>query len=197
MVSEPKGQLFVPVWIDAGIVKALISDAGTLPVTESAPLTELDVTLKASDITLPTSEQSPLTSIQSQGYGYIGSAWQKQPLIWGYSDVYSDTKYEADVPAADKVIQFDTVPTGEIWVVTVICAYSAQANVSRIEFQPKIDGVSVPLVYEPPAGALHATVWQGIAPMKKDDYLEVIFRGCALNDDLWAMVGGYKMSIDL
>jgi hypothetical protein len=84
MVSRPKGNIFVPVWVDGREVKALVDANGRISVNLAAQDNDIDVNLAASDITLGVTESSPLTSIQAQMYGYFNSNWQKQGLMPSY-----------------------------------------------------------------------------------------------------------------
>lgn len=79
MGSEPKGLMYIPVWVDAGVVKALVTDDGRIPVQLGGSDISLDVNLQASDITLPVSEQSPLTTIQARVYTFYNGSWQNAP----------------------------------------------------------------------------------------------------------------------
>ena len=68
-MSEAKGFIVIPAWVDSGQVKPLADNSGYFTVNIA----------------------EWLTSIQAQVYGYINSAWQKQPMQWGFTDTYLGT----------------------------------------------------------------------------------------------------------
>jgi len=117
MASEPEGRIIVPVWVDAGVVKALINDSGRLPVSLDGTNVTQDINLASSDITLPVSEQTPLTTIQSQRYGWVASAWHKEAIQRGFSNV-ARSYLTATSTAAGWVYAYTGVcPSGYIRVV--------------------------------------------------------------------------------
>lgn len=129
------------------------------------------------------------------GWGWDGTQWRKHALTWGYSDVYSQAVYEPNVAAGDKVLVFSAVPAGQVWVINHVCAYSGQANATRVEFLVEVEGVQINVVRAAYPTANLSVNWDGFLVMKPTDYIQVVFRGCVLNDDLWAQAAGYRMKV--
>lgn len=241
MVSQPKGLMYVPVWIDDGVVKALVLDSGALPVTETTPLTALDITLKASDITLPVAEQTPLTYIQARlltYYGaswqaaaieadgslhvhlksqeadvgiaqatpallqpginsYVGGGWQKQPLIWGYSDRILEQVNVNPAPAGQNNVYIGGVPAGEVWVIESMALIDFTSACTAVRFGA-YDGSSwmwFDEVLNP--GAAVYSFWTGSFRVKQGDSVGGVFMGVTLNDNILLNISGYKMDVDL
>jgi hypothetical protein len=197
MASEAKGLLWVPIWVDDGVVKALVLDTGALPVTETDPITEVTATLAATTITLKVAEQTPLTSIQAQAYGYIDSSWQKQAMLWGYTDRLAERLTHTKVGAGTYNMDFTAVPAGYVFVVTAISSYNSATQVSQ-EFMLRINAVSYPCYpYKTPA----ANAWNVTEPMhltlKADDKVRITFRACVDSDILIGIIFGYKMKVDM
>lgn len=141
MASQADGRIVVPVWSDGGVIKALIDDNGRVVVQLAGSDITLDVNIETSDITLPVEEQSPLTNIEARGYGWDGSNWRKNPMIWGYSDTIS--QYGEGTAAAAAIIRAfcATPPAGQVYVYQ---GYNAMHNdgVNRSIFIGVYNGVS-------------------------------------------------------
>jgi len=80
MASEAKGLMYIPVWVDDGVIKVLINDAGRMPVEEMSPVTSVDANIFFCEVTLPVSEQTPLTNIQARLYTHYGGTWTPVPV---------------------------------------------------------------------------------------------------------------------
>jgi len=175
MASEAKGIIYVPVWVDDGVVKALVLDSGALPVTES----------------------DPLTAIQAQAYGYIGSAWQKQGMIWSYADSYIDRQIAANVAAGDVYLSFTIVPEGEVWVITSFTTYSEQGNTTLLymSFFTATTDYLIKVVNAPEAYVTYSM--DGVLILKEGDRLRVRYEDASVGDDFAAFAVGYKMKLDM
>lgn len=57
-------------------------------------------------------------SIGAQSYGYISSAWQKNPITFGYSSILIKQFVDNAPSGGSPGLTGDTVPAGEIWVIT-------------------------------------------------------------------------------
>jgi len=197
MASEAQGLIYVPVWVDAGVIKALVDDNGRIPVQLGASGITLDVNLESSDITLNTEEQSPLTSIQAQGYGYDGSAWKKQGMIWAYKDTYNEYVSDLSTVAGTVTLQGTAVPAGEVWVITGLTAvgYSASMNQLAVGFISAVGTFFADNVLNPINGQLY--------PVKVDfrlnvgDYVFVNFYNLTATDGIHLYMWGYKMKVDM
>lgn len=129
-------------------------------------------------------------------WGWDGSVWRKLPLLWGYSDTLTEHKASTNVSAGDASKNFSVVTSGEIWVIASFVAWSDQANISTIEFYLD-DGEDNQLicreVYSTAEVTVKAPVPLYVPPGGR---LRVTFKDCALNDDIYATVTGYKMKIE-
>lgn len=140
MASDANGVLVVPVWSDGGTVKPVVNDDGRIDVTIGAALVTqdvnikssdidvpvsvdaqgitLDINLKSSDITLNVEEQSPLTTIETKAHGYVGGAWQNQPMIFGYTDTVRVTATNTSTGTGIINATCTAVPSGYVHVIT-------------------------------------------------------------------------------
>lgn len=241
MVSQAKGLMYIPVWVDDGVVKPLVLDTGALPVTESAPLTELDVTLKASDITLPVSEQTPLTFIQARlltYYGatwqapaieadgslhvhlnsqeadlgiaqatpallqpgvntYVANAWQKQPMMFGFTDTYSETDDNNYTATGFITRSLTAVPAGYVYMVTAITAIFTTGTCPAIYTYLTMGAGDIMVKSDIAAAVGVPMSISGQFPLKAGQYVKVGFNITAQPCHVYVYVSGYKMKIDM
>lgn len=241
MVSQPKGKLFVLCWVDSGVVKPVILDTGAMPVTETNPLTAIDVTLAASDITLgvtesspitavdallvdttitlkvseqspvyqvdailksseitlPVSEQSPLSSIQAQGYGYTGSAWQKAAMLWGFTERWSESLDIACSAAGYEVLRTTAVAAGYVHVVEACAVSLFNRQTTSVSIECRSNPINVPLNAAATLAANTWMFWAGRATLEHGDQIQFYLAGTQENDALSARVWGYKMKVDM
>lgn len=175
MVSEAKGNLLVPVWVDAGIVKALVDNAGTIPTTESVPL----------------------TSIESQAHGYDGAAWRKQPIIWGYSDRMSEVVTYFTPGSGDYIMYFTEVPAGEVHLLNTMISQNSHKSVQH-EYAIS-DGTNWFPIYPYGTPAINEFRFTGYIQfvMKGGDQARIIFKANDASNYLTGMIWGYKMELEL
>ena len=139
-----------------------------------------------------------LENAMAQNHGYIGGAWQKDPIRLGYSDVvrraWSDTNLSAGANSEDDT----AVPAGEIWVITNIAAayvgtmtnvtlkfivYSSATEYRLCEFTGLTSGVWAS--------------WQGEIVLEPGELLRVGVANATSGDDLYAAAVGWRVDIDL
>lgn len=166
--------------------------AGAVNYRLAELLTELETKLETADFATDTDR-----CIKAFTHGYVSSTWQKQPLQFGYSDVYGEYFREDNVAAGSHDLTFGTVPAGEIWVVTNYIAYCTTSNPSTISLVAYVGGTSMTVDVDASPTAYVPLKLTGRLYLKEDDYLLARFFGCALNDDIIASAAGYKMDIDL
>lgn len=175
MVSEAKGVMYVPVWVDDGVIKALVLDSGYLPVIE----------------------QTPITSIESQMHGYLDGAWQKQNMLWGYASKYAERETAINVAAGDVYMHFTVVPAGEIWVINTLSTHSDQSNCTHVYIGVAGEGIWYWVNSKAAPQAYDAVNTPNPFILGEGDQIRVLYKGAALNDDFYAYARGYKMNLDM
>jgi len=217
MASKAHGKLRVLVWSDDGVIKPVTLDTGFLPVTESDPISELDVTLKASDITLGVTESdpiskldvtlkasditlgvtesSPLESLYSKQWGYWGGAWRDQPLIFGYTDTYLVERSDISDVAASFTINLPSVPAGQIYHVMGMAVYRTVTTTSFARVQVASGGgaTSVEDIPITTAGMLINNSRELILKMNQN--IRVVYVSATIGETVITTVWGYKMQI--
>lgn len=128
-------------------------------------------------------------------WGWDGSAWHKLPMLFGYSDVWSEVKNSLNVAAGDLVVYFDTIDPGQVVVVTNFNLRCAQNNATWVELRAVIDGTIVALKAQGTIVANDSVSIQCHVVLKEGDKLGYRYVGATLNDDFHASACGYVMEI--
>lgn len=116
-------------------------------------------------------------------------------LIFGYYDRYIERKSTTTATAGTNTFSATAVPAGEVWVVTSVRAVNINTNNSEVEFGI-YDGTSRKGFYRTLLpGANKDMMWNGHVYLKEADYIQAIFYGCTLNDDIYVDIFGYKMKV--
>jgi len=176
-----------PVLVDAsGNLVAGLLAGSSIAVTQS------DDTLLKATVALKADQ-----NVQARGYGWVGAAWQKQPLPFGYSAVVSERKISTTLAAGTNSLSTTAVPAGEIHVYTHVSFYYAGtvATVTLTAYlniggsNKELAGVSPPVssvIYDRQG-------WFVLAP---GDTVQVYCFNATLNDDMALNVAGFRVDID-
>lgn len=219
MGSEPKGLMYIPVWVDDGIVKVLVNDDGQIPVKESSPLTNIQSRLYGFDdpdwVPVPSQAngelhvrlqsvngtvliQQYMPSLLQPGVNtHISGDWQKQPMIHGISDALGERDYNLTASAGSNTLTVGNVPAGEMWVFTRLSAVNLNNAITGLAFASIIDSVEYRLGQVSVRSAYQSFDIQGPIYLSPGDRAHAYFTGCTLNDDLYFWATGYRMDIDL
>jgi hypothetical protein len=131
----------------------------------------------------------------SHNYGWDGSAWRKLPLVWGYSEQYLEIESASGVASGTQSLNLSTVPSGEIWVVSIISAWATAATIDRISLRLR-DGVDQYVFEEQAYDTAYLTVSaRGPFILQEGDSMRATFVNCSGGEDLHAYANGYKMLI--
>lgn len=196
-MPAPKGNLVSVVAYDAdGLPRTLLVDADDLLKVALASadwgdlLTELEEKLETADLEL-------VSKILSSGpHGWIGNAWQRNPLPFGYSAFQGQSKSDLNLSAGSNTLYGDTVPAGEFWVFTGIAiAYVGASGTSiRIDLS---DGTTTYFIYNvmaPVSGVVYNRIGDVIVP--PGGRVQWLVFGATAGDDLYGHAVGYRVDID-
>lgn len=138
-----------------------------------------------------------LEHAMAQNHGWIGGAWQKDPLRLGYSGQILRVWSNTALSAGNVDVDDSAVPTGELWVITNFSAsYTGTVTNVSLRFTIK-SGASRYTIYH--QGGLSSALYvdrQGLWILKAGDILSVRVLNATLNDDLNAEAIGYRVDID-
>ena len=128
-------------------------------------------------------------------HGWDGSAWRKLPLIWGYSDRWSErVTWTADT-TNDHAMQTTAVGAGYVYVLQGMSVYNAARALTNAIFFAVDGAVKLCLVDTSTTAAYRSACWQGEITLKQDDFAEIMVGGHQVNDTIYATFWGYKMKI--
>ena len=129
--------------------------------------------------------------------GRIGTAWQKQGMIWSYCDVVTDSVFDLNLSAPEDVLVGTPVPAGEVWVLSVISGFVNSATCTIMYIGIVVDGVEIFLrtLKPPDTGLWYPVLGQYV--LKEGDYVKLWLYGLTALDDAYLKAAGYKMRLDL
>ena len=137
------------------------------------------------------------TQVMSMGssYGWINGAWQKNPLLFGYSGEKEIAVSNTSLAAGANDLDSTAVPAGEIWVITHVAMSYVGTAPTHIE--AKTVGASAIMLFRQLA-PVTTVVYdrQGWWIMEEGDLLRCTVAGATLNDDLYLWATGFKVDID-
>lgn len=185
-MADPKGLLVVPV--------AFRPD-GTMRAWELDNSDRLKVLVDAITGDVSVTQTNP-ANLQSGINGWINAAWQKQPLIFGYSGDILRLASNTNLAAGTNQVNDSAVPAGEIWVVTSL----SMAYVGTVPTSIRLSIVAATVAYRlfqqnAPVSDM-AYDRQGYWIMQEGDNLRCTVLGATAGDDLFFWVNGFRLDID-
>uniref|UniRef100_A0A6H1ZVR7 Uncharacterized protein n=1 Tax=viral metagenome TaxID=1070528 RepID=A0A6H1ZVR7_9ZZZZ len=116
-------------------------------------------------------------------------------LIFGFNAIVSEYQENLSAAAGDNWLIFSTVPTGEVWIITLIAGVNRTSAPTRIDAFD-YDGANYRCLGDTPSpGASVHAVFHRFIPIAADHSVRVRVRGCVLNDDIDANILGFKMKL--
>ena len=173
-MAAPKGKLVTPVAFEpGGYPLALEVDAdGYLKVTFTSPAKGL-----------------------VGSHGYVGGAWQKNPILLGYSDRLFVNVYNDALAAGNNDLDVDPVPAGWLWVVTHFAIMYAGTSPDCIDVYIR-DATTTVFIYRQQSPVSWAAYdRQGWWVLKEGDFIRYHVYGATLNDDLLGFASGFKVQL--
>ena len=129
-------------------------------------------------------------------HGWIGGAWQKHPLLLGYSGQVTERVFVANGAGGSVVLNGAVVPAGEIWVITNIAARDVNTNPAAILFQFVVGGVAMDVDAVATPGVNVTAGFQGYWVLAAGNNMRATLTVTVLNDDLYMWYVGFRVDID-
>ncbi len=146
--------------------------------------------------TVPVSQSTP-DNLRTGNYGYYSGAWQRQPLPFGFSAQYRESKI-VNLSAAGTVNSDGTaVPANTLRALTSIQARDTTSVITALTFQHVSAAAAYFLMRRAAPAADVGMEWQGQVFMLPGDQPRVEYAGVVLNDNLRAYFEGYDMTLNL
>jgi len=129
-------------------------------------------------------------------HGWIGGAWQKNPLALGYSGDGTQAQINLNALAGVNVLSLTAVPAGEIWIIQAIAAKDANNIVGTLTLQCVANGTPVPLISKATPAVNEFVCWTGALVIKEGSFVRAVYTGVILNDDLEIYSHHVRIDID-
>ena len=133
----------------------------------------------------------------AQNHGWIGGAWHKDPLRFGYSDTVNRAFSDTNLAGGSSVFADNDVPAGEIWIITNITVIYV-GTIAGVGMRPRIyDGsASYDLWESNPTASNRAEGRSGWWILIPGHSLRVFVTGATAGDDAYCYATGFRMDSD-
>lgn len=135
-------------------------------------------------------------SLIGSGQGWIGAAWQKDPIRLGYSGDKSEQILDESASAGTNILTSSAVPAGELWVVEAISGRNVDTAPSQALLQIVANSVVVILADKETIAANEYITWSGGVTLSEGDTIRAVFFTCSLNDDIYLNYHARRIDID-
>ena len=173
--------------------------AENIPVTESAPLSSIEVEPKAGCGNFPVTESTPLTSIKvsplAVGTEFKTSTVKRSPAIADAGSIEAMVAENKQLVAGAGNIFLDvaTVPAGKIWKILAMNAFCSTGNPTSIRFYIQPDVIRFYFSQQAYGVAWDHTPWDGEQWANAGDKIGCLWLGCVVNDVLSNTLIGYQV----
>ena len=172
-MSQAKGFIVVPAWVNNGQVKPLADDSGYIPI----------------------SIKNWVSSLIAQGYSWNGTQWVKNPIPFGFYDVYAESVSNTSLPAGSSSVSLSAVPAGEVWVINSINAIYISSSITGMWIECRKNSINIVLSQPSTIASGKYFSYTGNCVLKTGDKIFVAVTGATLNDHLTVVAEGYKMKV--
>lgn len=129
--------------------------------------------------------------------GWFNSAWQKDPLRFGYSGLIYESIADTNLGAGTVSVDSAAVSPGEIWVITNI-AVSYEGTVATVEMQMQIDHNGTRHTVAE-FGSITSGLFydrQGFWVLDTSDFVRLSITNATATDDGFLRIIGYRVDHD-
>jgi len=133
--------------------------------------------------------------IQQEVADLEGKLMGNNNVIWGYNDVYNDSVVDTAMPAGISSLNGETVPEGEVWVVTGISAFVVSSTCNQIAVGYVGEVGTTFCDNASPIGSGVVYPFKIDLRLKEGHKAFARFYNMTLNDDAYVYFWGYKMEV--
>ena len=134
----------------------------------------------------------------ANNHGYIGGAWQKDPIRLGFSAQRLINQVNTNLGDGTNNLDSASAAAGEIWVITNV-AVRYLGTVAGVVLKPGLfDGTNN--YYFNYHASITSGYWyttQGEWILKEDDVIRLAIEGATATDDAYLRGSGFRVDIDL
>ncbi len=131
-----------------------------------------------------------------ENMGWISGAWQKNPLLLGYSGVVGENVEDFNLLGGNPAVDSTAVPVGEIHVITHIAIRYDGTIPTEIFAQLVQAGTAITLFQQiaPVSGLYYDR--QGHYFLAPGDFLRMLIIGATAGNDAFMRIAGHRVDID-
>jgi len=131
-------------------------------------------------------------------HGWISGAWQKNPVLLGYSGPAVPSIVNLSLPAGTSNQDSTPVPAGEVQVISALSVRVVSTSITTLIAIWMALGATVQVVLvrqvPPVSGTFYLLTGQWV--MTEGDFFRCSLVGATLNDDLNFSAAGYRVDLD-
>lgn len=127
---------------------------------------------------------------------WIGAAWQKNPLLLGYSGDKTEQVVDTSASAGTNALNGAVVPAGEIWIVEAIAAKDEDNAPTSVVLGVEVNALVVVLAQALTIAAAEYLTWSGAVTLSAGDKVRAWLYGVTLNDDISFYYHARRIDID-
>ena len=212
IIGQTAGGILIPILVDDDGVVSVSSAVSSLPTLPAGDnnIGNVDIVslpaLAAGDnnignvdvVTLPAipTGSNVIGKVDARSLGWIGAAWQKNPLELGYSGDKTERKENLVAGAGYNSLAGAGVPAGEIWVVEAIAAANTVKAADRIRLWVFVNGIALFLQEQITTSIGEYVTWSGAVTLSYTDYVGADFQSSDAGDDLYLIYHARRIDID-
>jgi hypothetical protein len=156
----------------------------------------IEVTQDTASALLATVSLAADQNVQARAYGWISGAWQKNPLLLGFSDTVQQATSTTTLPAGTSAINGEAVPAGEMWLITNMSMRMLSATITVLSLYLVIDGAAMGIFQQPTPATNVIYDRQGHWALGPGDNVRGVVAGATLNDDFFMEICGIRVDLD-
>lgn len=172
------------------VISAALPTGAATETTLAGILAKLDVALSTRALEAGGNLEDVKTAVEKiDDFAHVDN------LILGYNDRYLEEVFDTNASAGSNFLNGSAVPSGEIWIVTILGARNLTRDPSVI-YLGIYDGTARRYLggKATPGTNIHFTM-TGPFILKAGDYVTALIMGCGAGDDIYLEANGYKMKV--
>jgi len=172
--------------------------AENIPVTESAPLTAIQVEPKPGSANFPVTESTPITQVKVEPVAvgtYFKTYTQKiapaKADLQAFEALLRYQQVKSNVGAPNYTHALYTPPGGRLFVMDFLMGKCAQADPTNISFALRSGGVTYPFYSAAYGVAGEEHKWTDKMIFGEDEVIYIIWTGTLVTTDVTGLLFGY------
>ena len=127
--------------------------------------------------------------------GWDGAAWHKLPMVWGYSDRWTEALGGTKSGAGTYSKYTTAVPAGSVYVLEFVELQNNSGARGTVGMEVKNGVAAYAVAYFITPPQYRACIWLGRLTLKAGDQVRVTQPNCLDGDVLYGVAWGYEMKV--